>query len=57
MVAEKAERIGEPGREETVCWSEDRGWGLSLLHVEKRAQDGESLWAESGEPLHQNMGG
>ena len=57
MVAEKAERIGEPGREETVCWSGDRGGGLSLLHVEKRAQDGESLWAESGEPLHQNMGG
>lgn len=36
VVAEKAESIGEPGREETVCWNEDRGGGLSLLHVERK---------------------
>lgn len=36
VVAEKAERIGEPGREETVCWNEDHGEGLSLLHVERK---------------------
>ena len=29
VVAEKAERIGEPGREETVCWNKDHGGGLS----------------------------